>query len=74
MSDFEKIWQDYCAQHGTPDRIELMLCDINAILRGKWLPGEDIGKLTSGECYKTSIERCCKAVRDRTTRIRDTRL
>lgn len=48
MSDFEKTWQDYCAQHGTPDRVELMLCDINAILRGKWLPGEDIGKLTSG--------------------------
>ncbi len=38
----------YCAVHGVPDRIELMLCDINAILRGKWLPGDGMEKLLSG--------------------------
>jgi glutamine synthetase len=48
VSTFEQSWQSYCAQHGTPERVELMLCDINAVLRGKWLPGEDIDKLTSG--------------------------
>ncbi len=38
----------YTAAHGRPDRIELMLCDINAVLRGKWLPGDAVGKLSSG--------------------------
>lgn len=45
---FTKDWKAYCAEHGTPERLELMLCDINAILRGKWLPAEEIGKLTKG--------------------------
>lgn len=38
----------YEAAHGTPERIELLLCDINAILRGKWLPGGDAAKLAEG--------------------------
>lgn len=41
-------YEAYCALHGRPDRIELMLCDINAVLRGKWLPGDGLGKLESG--------------------------
>ena len=41
-------YEAYCARHGRPERIELMLCDINAVLRGKWLPGDAVGKLTSG--------------------------
>jgi len=41
-------YEAYCARHGRPERIELMLCDINAVLRGKWLPGDALGKLTSG--------------------------
>lgn len=41
-------YQAYCAAHGRPERIELMLCDINAVLRGKWLPGDAIGKLEAG--------------------------
>ena len=41
-------YEAYCAAHGRPDRIELMLCDINAVLRGKWLPGDAIGKLEAG--------------------------
>lgn len=41
-------YETYCATHGRPDRIELMLCDINAVLRGKWLPGDAIGKLEGG--------------------------
>ncbi len=45
MSDFSAEYQAYCAEHGTPDRIEMMLCDLNAVLRGKWLPGDEIGKL-----------------------------
>jgi len=38
----------YVADHGEPDRIELLLSDINAIQRGKWLPGDDAEKLVSG--------------------------
>lgn len=41
-------YAEYCARHGQPDRIELMLCDINAVLRGKWLPGDAFGKLGAG--------------------------
>ena len=39
----------YQAQHGEPDRIELLLCDINAIFRGKWLNGSDAAKLEKGQ-------------------------
>ncbi|MEZ5812757.1 MAG: glutamine synthetase family protein [Rhizobiaceae bacterium] len=45
MSDFAAEYEAYCAEYGTPDRIEMMLCDLNAVLRGKWLPGDEIGKL-----------------------------
>ena len=38
----------YCAAHGTPDRLELLLCDLNAVLRGKWLPGDEIDKIEAG--------------------------
>lgn len=48
MSDFLKEYAAYCDKHGRPDRIELMLCDINAVLRGKWLPGDDEKKLSEG--------------------------
>ena len=48
MSDFQSEWQDYCKRYGEPDRVELMLCDLNAVLRGKWLPGSEIAKLTGG--------------------------
>ena len=48
MSDFLDEYAVYQADYGTPDRIELLLPDINAIHRGKWLPGEDAVKLTTG--------------------------
>ncbi len=48
MNDFEAEYRAFCETHGTPDRIELMLCDINAVLRGKWLPGDQVTKLVSG--------------------------
>ncbi|RME16940.1 MAG: glutamine synthetase [Alphaproteobacteria bacterium] len=48
MNDFLEEYAAYCKSHGRPDRVELMLCDINAILRGKWLPGDDEEKLASG--------------------------
>lgn len=38
----------YFSRHGKPDRLELLLSDINAIQRGKWLPGYDAHKLVSG--------------------------
>lgn len=38
----------FCETHGRPERVELMMCDINAILRGKWLPGDDEEKLAAG--------------------------
>lgn len=48
MSDFLQEYAAFCDTHGRPDRIELMLCDLNAVLRGKWLPGDDEEKLTKG--------------------------
>ena len=48
MDNFESEFQTYCDTYGKPDRIELMLCDINAVMRGKWLPASDVSKLTSG--------------------------
>lgn len=30
------------------DCVEFMFCDINVVLCGKWLSGEDIGKLIFG--------------------------
>lgn len=48
MSDFLDDYAAYCKRHGRPDRLELMLCDLNAVLRGKWLPGDDEAKLASG--------------------------
>lgn len=41
-------YESYVARYGRPERIELMLCDINAVLRGKWLPGDAIDKLQKG--------------------------
>ncbi len=49
MSDFLAEYAAYCDTYGRPDRIELMLCDLNAVLRGKWLPGTDEEKLAKGE-------------------------
>ncbi|MCB1517471.1 MAG: glutamine synthetase [Hyphomicrobiaceae bacterium] len=46
---FLQEYADYCTQHGVPDRLELLLCDINAVMRGKWLPGDQAGKLPSGD-------------------------
>ena len=48
MTDFLTEYAAFCDTHGRPDRVELMLCDINAILRGKWLPGDDEAKLAEG--------------------------
>ena len=48
MTDFLAEYAAFCDAHGRPDRVELMLCDINAVLRGKWLPGDDEAKLAEG--------------------------
>ena len=48
MSDFLEEYAAYEGRHGTPERIELLLCDINGILRGKWLPADQIDKLAKG--------------------------
>ncbi|MXU66711.1 glutamine synthetase family protein [Oceanomicrobium pacificus] len=48
MADFDTEYAAYVAEHGEPDRLELMLCDTNAILRGKWLPGGSADKLSGG--------------------------
>lgn len=48
MSSFSREYKLYCQKHGVPERIDLMLCDINSILRGKWLPASDIDKLING--------------------------
>ena len=49
MTDFEKEYAEHCTEHGTPERIELLLCDINGVLRGKWLPGDQAAKLAAQE-------------------------
>ncbi|MGC9368053.1 MAG: glutamine synthetase family protein [Paracoccaceae bacterium] len=49
MSHFKTEFEEFCAAHGTPERLELMLCDLNAILRGKWLPADSIEKFETGE-------------------------
>ncbi len=46
--NFAEEFDAYCQNHGAPDRIELLLCDLNAVLRGKWVPGDGIEKLTKG--------------------------
>ncbi len=48
MSAFPGEYAAFIAEHGRPERIELMLCDLNAVLRGKWLPGDDEAKLAQG--------------------------
>ncbi|SLN37682.1 Gamma-glutamylputrescine synthetase PuuA [Pseudoruegeria aquimaris] len=48
MTSFLDEFKAYVAEHGKPDRIELMLCDLNGVLRGKWLPGEGAAKLAKG--------------------------
>ncbi|SDX04007.1 glutamate--putrescine ligase [Ruegeria halocynthiae] len=45
---FANDYDAYCQAHGVPDRIELLLCDLNAVLRGKWVPGDGIDKIEKG--------------------------
>jgi glutamine synthetase len=49
MNDFMTEYDTYCAQYGVPERIDLMLCDLNAVLRGKWLPASEVSKLVGGK-------------------------
>jgi glutamine synthetase len=49
MTDFITEYDAFCAKHGTPERIDLMLCDLNAVLRGKWLPSSEVSKLVKGQ-------------------------
>lgn len=46
--DFAADYDAFVERHGTPERIECMLCDLNGILRGKWIPGAGAAKLASG--------------------------
>ena len=48
MTPFKDEYDAYCASFGVPDRIEALLPDLNAIPRGKWVPGDDVGKLVKG--------------------------
>ena len=45
---FAKEFKTYQDSYGTPGRIELMLVDVNGIIRGKWLDGKDAEKLDAG--------------------------
>ena len=45
---FIREFDKYVGAYGKPDHIELMLCDLNGIIRGKWLPADQIEKLVSG--------------------------
>jgi len=46
--NFIREFDKYIGDYGNPDHIELMLCDINGIIRGKWHPTDQIEKLASG--------------------------
>lgn len=46
---FQSEYDAHVLTYGVPDRIELLLSDINAIQRGKWLPGDEPGKLIGGQ-------------------------
>ncbi len=48
VPDFATEYAAYTAEYGTPERIECMLCDLNGILRGKWIPSDAASKLGSG--------------------------
>lgn len=48
MNGFKAEYDAHCTAFGLPDRIEAMLPDLNAIPRGKWVPGAEAGKLGSG--------------------------
>lgn len=48
MNSFQAEYDAFCAAFGVPDRIEALLPDLNAIPRGKWIPGGDVGKLVKG--------------------------
>lgn len=41
-----------------PDSIEVFLCDPNAVLRGKWLPGSALAKLHKGVAFPFSLLGC----------------
>ena len=45
---FAPEYDAFVATHGAPERIEAMLCDLNGVLRGKWIPAEGASKLASG--------------------------
>lgn len=49
MTKFMNEYEAYCDKYGTPERIDLMLCDLNAVLRGKWLPASEVSKLVKGQ-------------------------
>ena len=46
--DFSAEAARFRREHPDVDKIELLFPDLNGILRGKWLPIEEIGKLSSG--------------------------
>jgi len=48
VTDFRAEYDAFVAEHGAPERIECMLCDLNGILRGKWIPGKAADKLATG--------------------------
>lgn len=45
---FDQEYQAFCAAHGTPDRVELLLVDLNGIFRGKSLPAGSVPKIGAG--------------------------
>ena len=45
---FTSEYEAYCQSNGTPAQLELLLCDLNGVFRGKWLPGDAAEKLTKG--------------------------
>lgn len=59
---FLNEYSAYTATHGVPERIEILLSDINGIFRGKWLPGDQPKKLAKGK-VKLPFSTCAVSIR-----------
>ncbi|WP_240722518.1 glutamine synthetase family protein [Poseidonocella sp. HB161398] len=59
---FEEEYKAYCAEYGEPERIELLLCDLNGIFRGKWMPGDQWKKIAKGK-VRIPYSTCAVSIR-----------
>lgn len=59
---FNEEFAAFCRDYGEPERIELLLCDLNGIFRGKWLPGDQWTKVAKGK-VRLPYSTCAVSIR-----------